>query len=79
MNDCGIFVVGYFAGSEMRIRDEKTYFYYLLTVGANAYRIRSEHDYRDALKFGDEVAFLVTINAYRDNFYLSGNLYEIDK
>jgi acyl-CoA thioesterase FadM len=79
MNDVGIFVVGYFAGSEVRIRDGKTSYYYLISIGATPYRVRSENDYRPDLKFGDEVAFRVTINAFNNSFYLSGDLYEIDK
>ena len=82
-NSEGVYVCGIFAGHE--IKEKKNYndgtvsgikHVYLIVIGANGYKITSENDYSDRIHFGDLVQFIVKLNAFNNNVYLSGDLVE---
>lgn len=80
MNEGGIFVSGIFIGCEERnfVKNEKNVrtYHYLIAAGGDAYKVKSEHDYRSRLCFGDQVDFIVKMNAFNGSIYLSGELWE---
>lgn len=79
MNDGGCFISGIYCGCEEKHAERNGInvinYYYLLVVGTDSYKIRSEHDYRPTLKFGDAVDFKVRINAFNGQVYFSGDLW----
>lgn len=80
MNDSGIFISGIFISCEEKnvVRNDvnvKSY-YYLVAAGNDPYKIKCDHDYRNKLKFGDQVDFRVKINTFNNNVYFSGELWE---
>ena len=80
MNEGGIFVSGLFIGCEERnqVKNDVNVrtFHYLVACGSDAYKIKSDNDYRGRLSFGDQVDFKVRLNAFNGNVYISGELWE---
>ena len=80
MIDGGVFVSGLFIGAEEKnfVKNDVNVrsYHYLVSDGKDAYKIKSDHDYRDRLTFGDQVDFKVKLNAFNGNIYISGELWE---
>lgn len=72
----GIFVSGILGSATRKERnfDGKNIvnFVYLVLVDDVAIRITSDYDYRERIKFGDEVTFKVTIRSYNNIVYYHG-------
>lgn len=75
-----IFIEGTFCGSETREytrqADGKNILvnYNLVCEGSDFYKISSDKDYSDVLKFGDACRFAVRPNVYKDKLYWHGTL-----
>ena len=74
----GLFINGIFVGADENIRvydqKERLSYIYLVAVGSNAYKINSDHDYRDRLAFGDVVTFAIRTRAFNNQVYYNGDL-----
>ena len=74
----GLFINGVFVGADENIRiydqKERLSYSYLVTVGSNAYKINSDHDYRGRLAFGDVVTFAIRTRAFNNQVYYNGDL-----
>lgn len=47
---------------------------YLVMIDGDAFKVTSDNDYRNDVKFGDEVTFKVRIRAYNGTIYYNGDL-----
>ena len=76
--DEGIILTGIYISCEQKIRrsndGDKISFIYLVAVGADAFKVSSDTDYRNALSFGDRVSFKVHCRAYNNAVYYNGEL-----